>query len=177
MNWDAISAIGEIIGAVAVVITLGYLAVQISQNTNQLKGESIREINNTEMELTRALRDDHDLFVLLMRSLTNWNDLKPQEQGRAHLYIHAYTRWIETCWNLYKQKALEERIYNSREVFILGLLSRPEGGRVWWHMWKSTFDPDFVAQLDRRFVELGDDIPFLMDVPFYAPEHWQESAK
>jgi hypothetical protein len=29
MNWDAIGAVGELIGAIAVLITLVYLAVQI----------------------------------------------------------------------------------------------------------------------------------------------------
>ena len=37
MNWDAISAIGETIGAVAVVISLLYLAIQIRQNTSHIK--------------------------------------------------------------------------------------------------------------------------------------------
>jgi len=36
MNWDAIAAIGEIIGALAVFISLIYLAVQIRQNTRQI---------------------------------------------------------------------------------------------------------------------------------------------
>lgn len=36
MNWDAISAIGEIIGAVAVVVSLIYLGIQIQQNTRQV---------------------------------------------------------------------------------------------------------------------------------------------
>ena len=29
MNWDAIGAVGEIVGAIAVVVTLAYLAVQV----------------------------------------------------------------------------------------------------------------------------------------------------
>ena len=29
MNWDAIGAIGEVLGAAVVVLTLGYLAVQV----------------------------------------------------------------------------------------------------------------------------------------------------
>jgi len=33
MNWDAIGAVGEVVGAICVVLTLGYLAVQIRQNT------------------------------------------------------------------------------------------------------------------------------------------------
>jgi hypothetical protein len=33
MNWEAISAVGRLVGAVAVLVTLIYLAVQIRQNT------------------------------------------------------------------------------------------------------------------------------------------------
>jgi hypothetical protein len=33
MNWEAIGAIGEIVGSFAVLITLIYLAQQIKQNT------------------------------------------------------------------------------------------------------------------------------------------------
>jgi hypothetical protein len=39
MNWEAIGAIGEVLGALVVVITIGYLAVQIRQNTAQQKRE------------------------------------------------------------------------------------------------------------------------------------------
>jgi hypothetical protein len=40
INWEAVGAIGEIVGAVAVVLTLGYLAVQIRQNTNASRAQS-----------------------------------------------------------------------------------------------------------------------------------------
>jgi hypothetical protein len=36
MNWEAISAIGEIVSAIAVFISLIYLAIQIRQNTRQI---------------------------------------------------------------------------------------------------------------------------------------------
>ena len=36
MNWEAIGAVGEVLGAIAVIATLAYLAVQIRQNTLQL---------------------------------------------------------------------------------------------------------------------------------------------
>lgn len=37
MNWEAISAIGEIVGSIAVVVTLAYLAVQTRQNSHHTK--------------------------------------------------------------------------------------------------------------------------------------------
>ena len=37
MNWNAIAAVGELAGAVAVVVSLLYLARQISQNTRAMR--------------------------------------------------------------------------------------------------------------------------------------------
>jgi len=37
MNWEALGAIGEIVGAVAVVLTLGYLALQIRQSRRVIR--------------------------------------------------------------------------------------------------------------------------------------------
>jgi hypothetical protein len=33
MNWEAVGAVGEILGAIAVLVTLIYLATQIKQHT------------------------------------------------------------------------------------------------------------------------------------------------
>ena len=37
MNWEAIQAISGLLSAIAVVATLGYVAVQIRQNTKSLR--------------------------------------------------------------------------------------------------------------------------------------------
>ena len=37
VNWDAVGAIGEIVGAIAVVVTLIYLAKQVNDNSRQVK--------------------------------------------------------------------------------------------------------------------------------------------
>jgi len=41
MNWDAIGSIGEIAGAIGVVVSLVYLATQIRQNSAWLKSTVI----------------------------------------------------------------------------------------------------------------------------------------
>ena len=37
MNWEAIGAIGEIVGAAAVVFSLTYLALQLRANTRTMR--------------------------------------------------------------------------------------------------------------------------------------------
>ncbi len=78
MNWEAISAIGEITGALAVVITLGYFGIQVraareaAADTNRLhRSNGVREIMlasiaNTEIRqaLEKGLGTSplHDMF-------------------------------------------------------------------------------------------------------------------
>ena len=51
MNWEAIGAAGELVGSVAVLITLVYLARQISHT----REEVARSINNSRAETVRNL--------------------------------------------------------------------------------------------------------------------------
>ncbi|MGR8947519.1 MAG: hypothetical protein ACU84Q_05690 [Gammaproteobacteria bacterium] len=53
MNWDAIGAIGEIIGAVAVIATIIYLARQISQSVDVARASQNRNL----MESYEAYND------------------------------------------------------------------------------------------------------------------------
>ncbi len=45
MNWEAISAIGEIVGALAVVITLVYLAIQIREQNRESRAAAIDSLS------------------------------------------------------------------------------------------------------------------------------------
>ena len=44
MDWNAVGAVGEILGAVAVFLTLLYLATQIKQTNKMARFEATREI-------------------------------------------------------------------------------------------------------------------------------------
>ena len=50
MNWEMIGAIGELVGAAAVVATLFYLASQIREASRESKSSRWGELNN-EMAL------------------------------------------------------------------------------------------------------------------------------
>ena len=175
MNWDAIGAGAEVIGALAVVFTLVYLAVQIRQNTNQLKGDAVISINDAKYDLDSELRANPDLFSALIRGLSDWNSLTPKEQASTHLFFHSHTRWCETCWTLWIRGALEEETYDSRERFIVSLLGGPEGGQIWWNHWKTIFDPRFVERIDQKFSDTDNTESVIQTAPFYDPKHWQNS--
>ncbi|PLW69037.1 hypothetical protein C0039_10495 [Pseudohalioglobus lutimaris] len=65
MNWDAISAIGEIIGAAAVVISLLFLAVQIRDQNKEARLLAMHNMSRELRDATRtfANEDITDIFV------------------------------------------------------------------------------------------------------------------
>jgi|GEM_PF-674941 len=68
MNWEAIGAIGEIIGAIAVVATLLYLAKETHTNTKAVVAASSRASNLGHAECDERLAKDPTLASLIVRS-------------------------------------------------------------------------------------------------------------
>ena len=65
MNWDAIGAVGEVIGALAVVATLFYLVIQVRQsrqateaNTRAIRGNASWDAENVFARRYSEFRDD-----------------------------------------------------------------------------------------------------------------------
>ena len=86
MNWEALGAIGELVGAIAVVATLGYLIVQIRQNTRELQHSSSWAINQGLTQIHDRVINNPDLIDILDKGLQDPADLSPKEYElcRAH---------------------------------------------------------------------------------------------
>ena len=76
MNWDAIGAVGEVVGAIAVIASIVYLATQIRSNSEIARSQSQRELleigswfsgSATNPELRNVIRSGFDDFSSLSK--------------------------------------------------------------------------------------------------------------
>ncbi len=58
MNWEAIGPIGEIVGALAVFLTLIYLAIQIKQNTIAVQASAMDFANGQVSQIRERIFAD-----------------------------------------------------------------------------------------------------------------------
>ena len=86
MNWEALGAIGEIVGAVAVVLTLGYLAVQIRQNTRAVRSSVFSELQSEVRQNSFALANDEDLARIWRQANEEFDSLTADERTRFFSY-------------------------------------------------------------------------------------------
>ena len=68
MNWEAIGAIGEVFGGVAVLATLIYLAVQVRQAKRQLKLNSVQIRAGHARDLMMPIAIDPSLASIMIKA-------------------------------------------------------------------------------------------------------------
>lgn len=74
MNWDALGAIAELIGAIAVVLTLLYLAVQIRQSNRLSRFQTSRDIFGQFDDNNRLVVESQDLRKLAFKTHESLTD-------------------------------------------------------------------------------------------------------
>ena len=86
MNWDAIGAIGELVGAAAVVATLIYLAVQIKHSTKIAQSDAHERSVENWLAANNPLLDPAiaDLFV---QGCEDYQALTPRDRIRFDTLI------------------------------------------------------------------------------------------
>jgi hypothetical protein len=132
MNWDALGAIAESLGAVGVIVTLIYLSAQIRHNNSQLRGAATTAVYEYQRTLTDTLNSDSELYKIALRGNEDLSSLDPWEQQRFAIWcLHETSMW-EMCHRLFNQGALDEELFRGKESYWLLLHSSP-GRREWWN--------------------------------------------
>ena len=167
MNWDALGAAGEVGGAVAVVVSVLYLAFQVRQNTVHSRAYSQRDM------LTAITQDILRVSLepeLLRRGLSDFASFSDDDKVRFSGYLVTHVARFEANLRLYRSDLMDESLFRAHRAWALSLLTTP-GGTQWWAYWKRNFSEDVRAYLDAA-VARGEDLPTPMTdaIPFYQVE-------
>src|SRR6266550_3756917 len=76
VNWEAISAIGQIVGAIGVVVSLIYVATEVRNSARATQLASRRSISEIFTLLSRQLAEHPDLRELYYRGLHDFESLE-----------------------------------------------------------------------------------------------------
>ena len=132
MNWEAVGAIGEVVGAVAVVITLAYLAIQIRQNTATQKAASHHAITDSFNNITVQIARDPQMGRLWRLGMEDLSNLSDDERVSFSFMAIAYMRVFETLYYQQKIGTLEEQLYVAEENTLKRTFVN-RGLQDWWY--------------------------------------------
>ena len=155
MNWDAISAISEMTGALAVVISLVYLASQIRQNTRQMEqsertamAASVSTSATSYRENRQHIYTNPDVARIFIKGTTNPEDLDEIERYRFRLLL---SNFADANWDMYAQTVITgyspETWQTQGRQAIKRVLATP-GGRWFWQDYCDEYPKEFRIEID-----------------------------
>ena len=149
MNWDAISAVAELLGAIGVIVSLVYLAVQIRRNTRTQKRTNLGDIATELATTVRCTATDPELASLLLRGYADLDSLDPIERYRFDTFLYAFIANFERALFDAREGDYPEEMLVPMRATIAGSLGS-DGGRVWWEQrrnWFTTFGQQSIETI------------------------------
>ena len=148
MNWDAIGAIGEIVGAIAVFVTLVYLALQIRQNTIQSRASSHHAISDSLNQINILFGQSTEVSALFLMGLEDRLSLTDAQRWQFDSIMRAYFHVCETMYFQADVGTGDQGIATAEEQGMIAMLGAL-GGREWWDQNPYGFSTEFRAYVDR----------------------------
>ena len=146
MNWDALSATGEWAGAIAVVVTLFYLARQIHQqnaHNDLVIQESILDGFNAVNSL---LANSEDLSTLFVRGLRMPDELTDGQAAQFQFIFRLYVNCYLKIYRLKQKGLLSDQDWSSH-ASTAGMMFGTLGGQLWISLNADPANTDFYDEM------------------------------
>jgi hypothetical protein len=122
---------GEFIGAIAVVITLGYLTVQVRHNTATSQAVSRQTLIDGWAVTQGQFQNNPDLLRIYAKGITQWSTMSNTEKTQFDVGMAGFLGNIQNGIHLQESGMLDQETLDTIANFMLTCI-RCEGGAQWW---------------------------------------------
>src|ERR1700704_324701 len=147
MNWEMLSAIGQLVAAVGVIPSLIYLAIQIREQNKERRRAGINVLTAQWSDLVRSAQDSADFAALFLEGIRSFQSLDPVAKLRFSAFFTRFTRNCEGMFIYYRDGALEKALWDEVERTMSDYLAYP-GAREWWATRKHWLTDEFRAVVE-----------------------------
>lgn len=112
MNWDAISAVSQLIGSIAVVISVLYLAFQLRSSTRVARVAAMDAAAAALRDVTKPFMENAELARIWRIGLEDLDALSPEDQARFFHAAHQFLKALETIHYHYVYGLLDTQLWN-----------------------------------------------------------------
>ena len=147
MNWEAIGAVAELLGALGVIATLVYLSIQIRQNTRMMKSTALQSIADTAVGISTTLATDPMLATSLIRAV-NDEELEEDEKLRLWSWYGLNFRNFENYFVQHAAGVVTTDVFESR-MESFKILLKSNQNLVYWERARHVHDTSFAEYVDK----------------------------
>ncbi len=150
MNWEAIGAVAELLGAIGVIASLVYLATQMKQNTRAMRASSYQMFRQ---EVTQAFQSPvatHGLRKSIRTGLTDFAQLDEDDAFEFSYWAFGIAQTYDNAYYQYRVGMLDGDRWEMQLAVIGGLFRNPSFVQ-WWKTatpQQQGVSPEFAALVE-----------------------------
>jgi hypothetical protein len=151
MNWEAINAIAQAIGALGVIASFWYLAVQVHRSTRVAKIAAQDSAASALRDVTKPYMENAELARIWQVGLENLSALTPEDQSRFFHASYQFLKAFETIHTHFVYGLLDLELWEGWRELLRHYIASP-GMAHYWQLRSDLFSKrfqKFVAGLER----------------------------
>jgi hypothetical protein len=145
-----ISAVGQMLGAVGVIISIVYLAAQIRSQNKESRRAAMNVLTLHWSDLNRTLVENPDLAPLWIRALHSFDELDGASKLRFGAHLGRFLRMADGLYLGVLNGTLDKRLLARGYERTLADTVAYLGFQTWWPMRKHWHTDEFCALIDRH---------------------------
>jgi hypothetical protein len=158
VTLSQLADVGELLGGIAVVASLVYLAVQIRQNTRTVRSSTLH--HNTELWNSLFLRlAEPDMAQAYVAGMAGTPEIRPLHYTQFFFICRSMFVAFENQYYQMRHGVLDPETYAAYELSISTQFLAFPGFRIWWQQSRSVFSPPFIAHIDTLIAKVPETDP------------------
>src|SRR5689334_7450247 len=147
MNLTDLANIGQIVGAIAVIVSLFYVGYQIRQNTSAVRSAAAQTVHEHFARWYQMIAADPELSRITANGLRDYASLTEQERVRFISAFMSFLSYSQNAFLKWREGLLEPQLWLGWEQVMMNLFGAP-GGKSFWQNRSYMFGESF-----RRYIE------------------------
>lgn len=149
MTLSEFGSVGELVGGVAVIGSLIYVAVQVRHATESRRTESFLAGLGRINDWYRSISNNGDVARIYLDGCADFAGLNRDDRARFHALLMEILVVCEMMYRLGEGRLLNAPTLNAVSRFISGLFEH-SGVVTWWHeQGRGVFTEDFRGYVER----------------------------
>jgi len=149
LNWEAIGAVGEILGAIGVIATLGYLAIQIRQSTKATKVANYNEAIHHATAMMMHITKDEEISRIWRLGREYSEELSEEDKERFSNLMIAYLNHVQAMFLSFREGMCDRSVWEAQARETADFLQF-QGTAAVWDAESTHLDELFVSFIEDR---------------------------
>jgi len=145
LEWGAI---GELIGGIAIIVSLIYVGIQVNDSASAVRSASANDANSALQNWYLQIGSDQQTSELMYEALISEEALSNQQEFQFLMMLHGIFLAFQNSYLLAEEGTIDVELLEGLTGVVLGVKDLP-GMIRYWRQRKSYLHPEFADYVDQ----------------------------